>query len=489
MPNGTEGVLHKSIHGGMWLTAGYVVQKCIGLGSFFILARLLTPAEFGTMAIILIAPKFLESVTDTGFGTALIQKTEHIEQYLNPTWTLRLLKAIVLALLIAAFSPLIAPFFNSETALLAIALSGVFIVIQGFSNIGETYFFKNMDFKKLFWRNVIRESAFVAAALVAITVTRSYWALFAANLAAYAAQASSTYILSSYRPRLSFAFRPLLELVPYSKWIVGQRFLMQAYILLENATVARLTSASAVGLYSKAKSLGALIPVFLSSTLCIVSFPAYAKLQEEKDKVTDGFAKSMDVLFFFTVPVLALIFAGGGKLIAILLGENWLPMLPALQLLTLFFALNSINELAASVFNATGSPKKQTSHSAVRFLATALTIIPLTTAYGIVGAACSLLIGGAVLFVLNFWSLRRMSLVSAATLVRTLSLPLILSLVLWGTVTLWRESIIGLGVAPFIALVLLGAAAYLLITYLVGRWCNVGPYRTLRLIATSIVKR
>ncbi len=481
----TEGVLKKSIRGGTWLTFGYVVQKCIGLVSFLILARLLTPAEFGIMAIILIVPKFLESVTDTGFGAALIQKAENIECYLNPTWTLRILKTMCLALLIAVFSPVIASFFHSEAALLAIRWSGIFIIIQSLSNIGETFFFKDLDFKKIFWRNIIREVAFVAAALLTVAFTKTYWVLFSANLAAYAAQALSTYFLSPYRPRFSFQFRPLWELVHYSKWIISQRWLVQVYNLIENVTVARLTPVSAVGLYSKAKSLSAILPVFVSGTLGMVSFPAYAKLQEEKEKIKDGFEKSLDILFFFTIPVMALVFACGGRLITIFLGGNWLPMLPVLELMTLFFTLSGINELAVSVFNATGAPKKQTYHGMVKFLATALTIIPLTATYGIVGTAISLLIGGVMLLILNLAGLKKMSLISTKALLNALVVPITLSVLLWVTVALSGKVVTALPTVPFIAVVGGSGITYLLLTYLAGQMLSYGPYKTIRMVVKS----
>ena len=78
-----EGVLKKSIESGKWMTLGYIFQKIIGLFSFLILARLLAPADFGVIAIVLLLPKFLQSTTETGLTSAVIQKGGDIKKYLN----------------------------------------------------------------------------------------------------------------------------------------------------------------------------------------------------------------------------------------------------------------------------------------------------------------------------------------------------------------------------------------------------------------------
>ena len=111
-----SGVLQKSITSGKWLTAGYIIQRGISLVSFFILARLLTTADFGIVAYVLLVPKFLQATTETGFSSAAIQKDGDIKRYLNPIWTVGVIKGFVIALLIFAIGPLIARWLNVEGA-------------------------------------------------------------------------------------------------------------------------------------------------------------------------------------------------------------------------------------------------------------------------------------------------------------------------------------------------------------------------------------
>ena len=484
-----EGVLTKSIRGGKWLTLGYLIQKLIGIFSFLVLARLLEPSDFGVIAIILIIPKFLEAATDTGFGASIVQREGDIEKFLNPIWTIGIVKSLLIAGLIFLFGPLIASFFHLEQAVFAIRLGGLFILIQNLANIGEIFFFKELDFKKVFIRNTSRELSYSLTALALVVFWHSYWILVIATLVAYTTQAVSTYILHPYRPKLSFRFKNLIGLISYGKWIVSQRWLNQFYNLLENTTVARITSVESVGFYSKAKSVGGMIPVFLSSTLGIISFPAYSKIQEEKDKIKEGFIRSLDVLFFFTVPIIILLFAAGGRLITIFLGENWLPMLGALQILVIFFTLNGVNELSVSVFNAVDRPKKQASFSAVRFFSTALIIIPLTFKFGILGAAVSLLAGSTILIALNIVSLKNMSLVSLRKALGSLTLPAAIAIIFLALATFWRQGVAVLPAPIFIALIALSGLVYLGLIYLAGQWYNYGPYQTIKLILKNILER
>jgi len=477
-----SGILQKSIRGGIWLTIGYGAEKLLGAISFFILARFLTPADFGIMTFILLVPKFLQSATETGFSAAAIQKEGDIRAYLNPIWTIGVLKGVAIAASVFILGPMIAAFLHVPEASLAIRLGGIFMLVYQLGNIGEIYFFKELNFKKVFYRNLWRQLAYVTTTLLFIPLAHNYWALAVGTLALYLTEAISTYWLHPYRPWLSFQFSRLKELFGFSKWMIGQGYLRQAYAFLEQTVVGRLTNTTAFGLYTKAKSVASIAPGFLSSVITIVSFPAYAKIKEAPNKVKDGLLKSFDLFFAFVIPVAFLVLAAGGKLILIFLGDAWLPMTAAFRLLLFFFVAHTIIDLSYSLFNGLGRPDKKVKYEAIKLPLTIILLYFLTRQSGIEGAAVALMIGATPILLLCLIDLRRLTGANYSAILSTILIPLLLSLLLSLPLFLFKDAILALGTVFFVTLTTLVGLVYLLAIYWLGTRWKLGPYKTLRLL-------
>src|SRR3989344_4990509 len=487
--NVSRNILTKSIHGGAWLTAGFIVQKTIGFISFVILGRLLLPSDFGILVLMLLVPKFLESASDAGLSKALIQDQGNVERYLNPLWTFGILKSAAVAVIVFFGGPLIASYLHAEHAILAIRLGGLFMLIQSFSNIGEIFFFKELDFKKVFVRNVCKDLAYTIVGIMVVFATRSYWALVAATTASYFTQAISTYILHPYRPRFTFRFAPLWRFFGYSKWIVGQNWSQRIYGFLESTILARTLDVNNLGLFSKAKSLAGVAPGLLGPMFNLVSFPTYAKLQEEPTKIRDGFIKSLNLLFFILVPVIFLVIVAGGKLILIILGPSWLPMTNALRVLLLFLSLSISTDITQAILNALGRPKTQTSLSFISLLVTIPLLVPFTMLWGITGSAIAILVGLLPILILSYKLLASLTALTLRDVGTSLALPLVVSTILFLPTIIWKEALLALPTPA-----LLGFAGSIGILYggvilFIGLRFNYGPYPILRLIWNTLKPR
>ncbi len=481
-----EGVLSRSITGGTWLSVGYVLQKAIGFLSFIILARILSPADFGVIALVLLVPKTLQSISETGFSQAAVQKGGDIKKYLDPIWTIGILKSFTILILVFLFGPMIAVYFGVPDATLAIRLGGLFVFIQNLSNIGEIYFVKDLDFKKFFFRNISREIVYLAAVLTIVYFIPSYWALVIATLVSYITLALSTYILHPYRPRLSFDFLRLKDLFGYSKWIIGQGWIVQAYAFLEQTIVARLTGISSFGLFTKAKSVSGVVPGFLSPILSLIGFSAYSKLKDDPEKIRRGFLQSLNLLFFFLIPSTLLVIFAGGKLILIFLGEQWLPMTDAFRFLLCFFLILSVIDLCYSLLNGIGHPAKKVQYDTVRLLVTILLIFVLTPLYGIGGAAAAILFGSIPTFGMALSSLVRLTTVRLHDILQSVFVPLLLSLMVMAPILFYKETFIGFSEIILFLLLALFSVFYLVAIYLFDKFFHIGPFPTLRLIMKHI---
>lgn len=485
-----EGALKKSIHAGKWVFLNTIVQKVFFLGSFFILARLLTPEDFGIVALLFIVPTLLDLVTNFGFEIALIQSKEDTTPYLNVAWTLGIVRALAIFLTVFFSAPLIAGFFHIEKAILAVRLSGIFILIGGFANVAQLFFFKDIDFKKIFIRDMVGAFCYASVSIGFAIFYRSFWPLFFGNIAQWLSGSLITYALHNFRPRLSFEFGKLKNLIGYSKWIFGQNLILNAIPLLENGLTGKWVNPTAVGLYSKAKSLAVTPLSPLYNILDRVTFPAYSKIQDNYEKIRDGFIKSLDLLFFIAAPFILLFLQAGHRIILILLGEKWIGLEALLKFLLLGVTFNTLIVLTGPIFNAVGKPRIQFYINFINIIVIVFLFLLLIPAHGAIGAAIALLINSVIIFLISFYNLVKILNIKIIEIIKPLLIPLISSLFALGAgkITLFLAGAGAVGNIEFIALIAFAGTIYGALIVLSGISLKAGPYATIRLVISEILQ-
>ncbi len=328
-----EGVYQKSIQSGKWFVINIVIQRFLGLISFFVLARLLIPEDYGIMAAIYLVVNPLSRLTDFSFGDALMQKTDSIEPYLDSVWTFDLFRNIFLCIFLYALAPWLVVFFHIPIAYLPLLrFSGLLLLLPALSNVRQIYFFKELNYQKIFIRDLIGQISFVSVAVVWAFHDSSVWALFLGTVAQFGMSAVMTYILFPSWPHFSFAFSRLRSLVGYTKWVYGQNILDLLLGQLDKWFVGHFLAPAELGIYSKAKDLASTATAVVSSMIKKIGFAAFSKIQQELAKVQDGFLQSIDVLMMTSLPFALLLLLEGGGLVAAFLGPKWLSVVVTLKI-------------------------------------------------------------------------------------------------------------------------------------------------------------
>lgn len=466
-----------------------IFQKIISFLSFLVLARLLFPEDFGIIAMLLIVPNFLDLITSPSLESALIQSKNDPEPYLNSIWTFNILKSLAIFIAVFFSASLIAGFFHIEKAIWAIRLSGVLVVIAGFANIAQLFFFKDIDFKKIFIRDIIASSSYAMVAISFAIFYRSFWPLFLGYIAQYLSATVVTYFLHGFRPRLNFQFGNLRNLVHYSKWIFGQNLITRIIPMIENSLIGKMVSISGVGLYSRAKSLASMPSAPLYNIITKVTFPAYSKIQDSYEKIKDGFLKSLDILFAFSVPFVVLLLEAGHRIILVLLGEKWIEMDALLKILILAVTINSLPILSGPIFNALGKPKIQFGIGVANILIFTAALFLLIPIYATKGAAFAVLATSVILVVVSLYKLIKILRIKIIDIIKIPLIPLVSSLMLLiiGRLVLSQtEHISDISFAILISFLGLLYAGLIIFSGLV---LKSGPYNTLRLVWHEIFKK
>ena len=482
--------LQKSLSGGQWYLVNMLTQKIFVFGSFFITARLLTPADFGLVAVAGIYPSFVDALTSFTFESALTQKKEGEEKpYLNVAWSFTLLRSILIFCIVFFSAPLVAEFFHAAAHVNLFRLSGLLFIFQGFSNIGSIYFFRDLDFKKVFIRDLSLQATSSTIAVIGAFFFHSFWALFAGNTAGILAAAISTYFLNPYRPKLDLQFSKLKQLLPYTKWIFGQYLLNQSAKTLEDTLVGHFATFTNIGLLAKTKALSHALTSPVSSLISKVSFSAFARVQDSQQHIREGIYKSVDVLAGIAIPFLAVILIAGHRIISIILGDQWLGMVPMLNVLTFASTLDTIIiSLGMPTFNALGKPQFTFTTNGLYLVALIVSLPFLVPTLGTYGAVISLLIASVassigVLILIDHlvkpsW-LRLMETVGVTSI--SLLVPLIPSYFFLRFSFIY-ETLGFLVVGLFIVI------GYVASVIFIGRKFKKGPYATYMLIAESLLR-
>ncbi len=358
MPTDEKGVYRRSIRSGTWYLASVFGQKSVSLVTFFVLARLLLPSDYGVITIVVLLIGLANQLTAFPFGDALLQRKESVETYLDPSWTFDVLRAAFLAILLFIGGGAISGFFHiTGPFVLLVRLSGLLILIPALGNVRQIYFFRDLDFFKVFIRDMVAQSAYALVAIgYAVFVDRSAWALFVGYVVQNIAGMAISYVLYPSRPRFSVRLGVLRELIGYSKWVYGQELLDFALSQFDKLFVGRMLQPAELGIYAKSKDLASTATATIGALLGKIGLPAYAKVQDQMEKVRIGFVKSIDVLLITSVPAALFVLLEGGAIVTLLLGPKWLGIVVPLKIFAFGNLFLAFVRAVAPVFGAIGRP-------------------------------------------------------------------------------------------------------------------------------------
>ncbi|MBE9593190.1 MAG: lipopolysaccharide biosynthesis protein, partial [Proteobacteria bacterium] len=387
-----ENISQRAVRSGFWVFSLRIVQQLFNLGRLVILARILAPHDFGLLGIALLTMATLETFSQTGFHAALIQKKEDIKSYLDSAWTVLILRGLILFTILYLIAPYAATFFNAPEAKPIIQVIGVSFFLQAFTNIGVIYFQKELEFNKEFIYQFAGTLADFIVAVSAVLILQNVWALVFGLLAGNAVRLIVSYFIHPYRPRLSSDLGKAKELFVFGKWILGSSILVFLITQGDSIFVGKMLGVTALGFYQLAYRISNMPATEITHVISRVTFPAYSKLQDNLPKLREAYLKVLQFTAFLSFPIAGLIFVLAPDFTMIFLGEKWMPMVPAMQVLALWGLLRSIGATTGPLFLGVGKPRIAAKLQFARLILLVIIIYPLTIKWGILGTSLAVLL-------------------------------------------------------------------------------------------------
>jgi len=381
------------VHGGFWVFFLKIVNRGFGLFRTIVLARLLSPNDFGLFGIAMLAISGLQSLSQTGFNSAIIHKKGGTKSYLDPAWTVQVVRGLILAIVLITSAPLVGSFFREPRAILIIRVLGASVLLGSVKNIGIVYFRKELKFHKQFLYRLTGTIADVAVAIPAAIILRSVWALVFGVLSGNLARFIISYYIHPYRPGIDFDWEKIKEMFDFGRWILGGGVVVFIATQGDDIFLGKVLGATSLGFYRLAFRISNTVATEITHVISQVTFPAYSKLQDDLSTLKTAFMKTMSLTAALSIPLAAGIFLFIPEFTEIFLGKKWLPIVQPTRILVIAGAIRSIAAIWGPLYRATGKPKFDFWQNIWRVLFTFGPIYFLAQSAGISGVSVAVLLG------------------------------------------------------------------------------------------------
>lgn len=486
--NPEDGLFCRVVKGGFWLFGLGIAQEIVALARLVVLARLLSPDDFGLAGIAILVLATIETLTQTGFDSALIQKKEEISGYLDTAWTIGVLRGIAVFIVLYLVAPYGAAFFGTPGATALIRVIALTVLARSFTSIGVVQFRRDIRFDKQFVWQFTGRLADLAVAVVAALVFESALALVLALLAGDVARLVASYALDPYRPHLRIDWAKARELFSFGKWLLGLGIVAFLLTQGDNALVAKLVGTTLLGFYQLARRVSNVPATEIAHVISAVTFPAYSKIQDNIPKLREAYLMVLEVTALAAMPVAGFILVLAPDITALFFGAKWLPAVPAMQILAIWGALGAIAATTDPALIAVGRPRKLTKYQAIQLVTLAAIIYPATVRWSITGTSLAVLLASILPCYLALRKVAAVTACGAGAITRTVLVPLAASGLAAGAAWGARRWISPANVSlpGFVAAILLYSAIYVGVVWRLGRCFQYDAGRTLRQVLRAL---
>lgn len=457
----TESTLsEKVVKGSFWIFTLRITNRVFGLLRTVILARLLLPEHFGVLGIAALTISSIETFSQPGLGTALVQKKDGIQYYLDTAWTVSVIRSILIFAILLLLAPNVAYFFDTKQSEMVLQVLAVTVLIAGCRNIGVIYFQKELNFKKQYIYEASITLGNIAVAIPAALLLRNVWALVLGAIAGSITRFFMSYVLQAYRPRLRLEKKKFSQLFGYGKWVLGSSILVFLGTQGDDIFLGKMFGAAALGFYQMAYMISNLPTTEVTQILSHVTFPAYAKLQDDRVRLKDAYLRVIQMITCFAVPLTGGVFIFSHDLVDIILSKKWLPLVPLVKVLVWSGLMRALMESTIPVFNAMANPRLHTKWQLTKCVVLALAIYPLARGWGTAGVAGAVLLATSIATVGSLYDAKKLVKYEMTVFVKILAIPFMSMLLSLGIIYWGRGSIVSDPLFEGLMLAVVGSLVY-----------------------------
>ena len=344
----------KTVQGIGWSLSSQVVNQAIAMIAVVVLARLLSPREFGLLAMVTVVTVFAELFCDMGFSAALIQKQDITQEHLSSVFWFNLGVGVSLTAIFVGAARLLADFYGEPVlAPLTMILSANFL-IGSLSIVQRTTLVKSMEFRRLAIVDIVATGLSGSIAVAMAFSGAGVWSLVGQAIVRSGTSTVLLWVLGGWRPSLIFRWRDAGELLSFSLNVFGNKILNYWVRNLDYLLIGRYIGTQPLGAYRNSYQIMLFPLISVSGVISRVMFPALSMIQNDIQRVRGAFLRSTRAIALVTFPMMTGLFVTVEPFVMTVLGPKWVQMIPILRVFCLVGLMQSIGTLNANLFLSQG---------------------------------------------------------------------------------------------------------------------------------------
>lgn len=372
-----------------------------------VLARILSPKDYGTIALVMVFTTILQVFVDSGLGTALIQKKDADDLDFSSVFYFNFGVCIILYVGMFFKSPLIANFYDDELLIPIIRVISLTIIFSGIKGIQQAYVSRHMMFKRFFFSTL---GGTIFSAFLGIVLAYSgfgVWALVAQQISNTAIDTLILWLTVKWRPQKIFSLKRLINLLSFGWKLLVSSLLDTCYNNLRNLIIGKLYSSSDLAFYNQGDKFPKVIVTNINTSIDSVLLPTISSAQDDRERVKNMTRRAIKTSTYVMAPLMMGMAFCAEPIVHLVLTDKWLPCVPYLRIFCTTYMFWPVHTANLNAINAMGRSDWFLRLEVIK-KAVGMTLLLSTMWFGVMAMACSLLVSNVLSQIINSWPNRKL---------------------------------------------------------------------------------
>lgn len=372
-----------------------------------VLARILAPEDYGTIALVTVFTTILQVFVDSGLGTALIQKKDADDLDFSSVFFFNFAVCLVLYLGMFIAAPFIAEFYNDASLTQVVKVISLTIVISGVKGIQQAYVSRHMMFKRFFFSTI---GGTIFSAFLGIALAYSgfgVWALVAQQLSNTVIDTLILWLTVKWRPKLMFSWTRLKGLLKFGWKLLVSALLDTGYSNLRNLIIGKMYSSSDLAFYNQGDKFPKVIVTNINTSIDSVLLPTMSSAQDDRECVKNMTRRAIKTSTYVMAPLMMGMAFCAEPIVQLVLTDKWLPCVPYLRIFCITYMFWPIHTANLNAINAMGRSDWFLKLEIIKKIM-GMTILLSTMWFGVMVMAYSLLVSNVLSQIINSWPNRKL---------------------------------------------------------------------------------
>lgn len=398
-----------------------------------VLARILTPSDYGTIALVTVFTTILQVFIDSGLSTALIQKKDADDLDFSSVFYFNFVICIILYLIMFVSAPFIADFYKDSSLVSIVRVISLTLIISGVKGVQQSYVSRHMLFKRFFFSTLGGTIFSAVLGIIMAYAGFGVWAIVFQQLSNNAIDTLILWITVKWRPIKKFSWSRLKNLLSFGWKMLASSLLDTVYNNLRNMIIGKLYTSADLAFYNQGDKFPKLIVTNINTSIDSVLLPTMSNEQDNHVRVKDMTRRAIKISTYIMAPLMIGLAFCAKPIVQIVLTDKWLPCVPYLQIFCISYLFWPIHTANLNAIKAMGRSDLFLKLEVIKkFIGMILLLITMNIS--VMAMAYSLLISGLISQVINSWPNRYLLKYSYIDQIKDILPNIVMALIMGGFV-------------------------------------------------------